>query len=139
MNNELIHAIQYLRGKGIVNRDKDIAEKTGYNKTTVSSYINGTYTPSRTFIEAFENAFSIKLADFKSKGEKEQIQHPDAMQLISENVLVLKAEHQTNRQLLIEILSAVTHRSVSEVQLMADKILSHNLERILHELKQESV
>lgn len=134
----LSHAVQYLYGKGTINKDKDIAERTGYNKATVSSYISGRTKPSADFLHKFESVFHLKLIDFEAGGKKEVIKHPDALQLISENVLLLKAELQTNRQLVIEVLAAVTNRSVTEVELIADKILSHSLEKILHELKQDS-
>lgn len=141
MNNPtspLSQAVQFLYGKGTIKKDKDIAEKTGYNKATISSYIGGRTKPSADFLEKFEKVFRLKLSDFDVGGPQEIIKHPDALQLLSENILLLKAEHQTNRQLLIEVLAAVTNRSVTEVGLIADKILSHNLEKILHELKQES-
>lgn len=136
MTDSITQAVQYLYGKGIIKKDKDIADNTGYNKATVSSYISGRTRPSRDFLEKFEKVFTIKLSDFEPGGEKEVIHHPDALQLISENILLLKAEHQTNRQLIIEVLAAITHRSVSEVQVTADKLLSHNLERVVHELRQ---
>ena len=129
-------AVQHLYGKGIIDKDKDIADRTGYNKSTVSSYIKGNITPSPGFIESFEKVFRMKLSDFDRNGQKEEILVPDAMQLLSESVLQLKAEMQTNRQLMVEVLAAVTSRPVTEVQLLAEKFLSHNLSKILHELKQ---
>lgn len=133
-------AVRYLRHKDIIiNEVKDIAEKTGYAKATVSNYVNGNLIPSPAFIEKFEKTFGLRLKDFEAGGQKEIIQHPDALQLLSENILLLKAEHQTNRQLIIEVLSAVTHRPVSEVELMAEKLLSHNLEKIVSELKQDTL
>jgi transcriptional regulator with XRE-family HTH domain len=139
MENHLLEkAVQYLYGQGIIKKDKDIADKTGYNKATVSSYISGKIHPSLGFINSFEKVFNVKLDDFQEGGEKDYIKHPDAMQLISENVLLLKAELQTNRQLMIEVLAAVTNRSVTEVQMIAEKSLSHNITKILHELKQEN-
>lgn len=141
MNNDntpLGMAVQYLYGQGTIKKDKDIAEKTGYNKATVSSYIGGRTRPSVDFLRTFEKVFSINLADFEPGGEKELIHHPDALQLITENILLLKAEHQTNRQLLIEILASVSSRQVTEVQIIAEKLLSYNVEKMLHELRRES-
>lgn len=132
----LAKAVQHLYGTGAIKKDKDIADKTGYNKTTVSSYLSGKITPSAEFIRSFESKFGVKLVDFEPGGDKETVMVPDAMQLLTENVLLLKAELQTNRQLMIEVLASVTNRTVSEVQLTSDRILQHNLERILSELKQ---
>jgi hypothetical protein len=38
--------------------------------------------------------------------------------------------------MMIETLAAVSNRSVMDVQVMAEKLLQHNLAKILHELKQ---
>lgn len=137
MDTQLSHAVQYLYGKGLIKRDKEIADKTGYNKATVSSYLSGKIAPSQSFIESFEKVFNLKLADFAEGGSKEEIKHPDALQLLSENILLLKAELQTNRQMMVEVLAAVSHRSVTEVQMMAENFLSHNLSKVLSELKQD--
>lgn len=135
-NQLLIKAVQYLYGKGIISKDKDIAEKMKYNKATVSSYINGKAKASAEFERNFEKTFNIKLKDFAVGGSQETIEKPDAIQLMAENLLQLKAEIQTNRQMMIETLAAVQNRSVSDVQLMAEKLLQHNLAKIVHELKQ---
>ena len=133
----LAKAVQHLYGTGSIKKDKDIADKTGYNKATVSSYITGKIPPSAGFLNAFEKVFEVRIQDFDIGGAKEIIKHPDAMQLISENVLLLKAELQTNRQLMVEVLAAVTNRSVTEVQVIAEKSLSHNIAKILHELRRD--
>ena len=135
----LSKAVQYLYGVGTIKKDKDIADKTGYNKATVSSYISGKITPSAGFIDSFERVFKVKLSQFQEGGDKEVVVVPDAMQLLSESVLQLKAEMQTNRQLMVEVLAAVTNRPVTEVQLMAERFLSHNLTKIAIELRQGGV
>lgn len=136
----LLHkAVQHLYGKGTIAKDKDIADRTGYNKATVSSYIGGKISPSAGFIEAFEKAFRLKLSDFQKGADKDEVVVPDAMQLVSETVLQLKAELQTNRQLMVEVLASVTNRSVTEVQLMADRLLKHNLSKIADELQQAAL
>lgn len=132
----LIKAVQHLYGKGIISKDKDIADKMKYNKATVSSYINGKSKASAEFERNFEKTFNLKLVDFAAGGKEETIEQPDALQLISENVLQMKAEIQACRQLVIETLAAVSDRPVSDVQLMAEKLLQHNLSRIVNELKQ---
>jgi transcriptional regulator with XRE-family HTH domain len=135
LNYEFRQAVQWLYGQGIIRKDGDISQKTGYNKATISGYMTGRTLASQAFLEKFQNVFGLRLEDFGEGGEKETVRHPDALQLISENVLLLKAEHQTNRQLLIEILASVTNRSVTEVELTADKLLRHNVEKMIDELK----
>lgn len=132
----LIKAVQFLYGKGIISKDKDIADKMKYNKATVSSYINGKTKASAEFERNFEKTFNIKLKDFAPGGKDEMIEHVDSMQLLTETVLQLKGELQTTRQMMIEVLAAVSNRPVSDVQLMAEKLLQHNLAKIVHELKQ---
>lgn len=135
-NQLLIKAVQYLYGKGIISKDKDIADRMKYNKATVSSYINGKSKASAEFERNFEKTFNIKLKDFSKGGSQETIEKPDAMQLLTESLLQVKAEIQANRQMMIEVLSAVSNRPVSDVQLMAEKLLQHNLAKIVHELRQ---
>jgi len=135
--NELLNkAVQYLYGKGIITKDKDIADKMGYNKATVSSYLSGNAKASSEFQKNFEKAFAIKLKEFATGGKQETIEKPDALQILTESILQIKAEIQTNRQMMIETLAAASNRSVMDVQLMAEKLLQHNLAKILHELKQ---
>ena len=81
----------------------------------------------------------MKLSDFQKGTENDEVVVPDAMQLLSETVLQLKAEVQTNRQLMVEVLAAVTQRPVTEVQVMTEKILSHNLSKLVNELRQGAV
>ena len=135
--NELLNkAVQYLYGKGIITKDKDIADRMGYNKATVSSYLSGNAQASSEFEKNFAKAFTIKLKDFAAGGMQETIKTPDAIQLITESLLQMQAETQTNRQLLVEILASVSDRPVSDIQLMTEKLLQHNLTKIVHELRQ---
>lgn len=67
----LSQAVQYLYGKGSIKKDKDIVDKTGYNKATVSSYISGRTKPSKDFVEKFEKVFAIKLEEFGPGQERE--------------------------------------------------------------------
>lgn len=140
MANSFQNAIKYLLGKGVIERaGRDIAAKTGYDKSTVSSYTTGRITPSEEFVKVFEQAYKLNLKDFDKGGGKEVLKHPDALQLLSENILLLKAEAQTNRQLIVEVLANVSKRSVMEVSAVAETQLSHNLTKIVHELKREQV
>jgi len=132
----LERAVQYLKGKGEIRRDIEIANALGYNKATVSSYLQGKVKASQKFEREFENTFKIKLTDFASGNIQETILKPDGLQLLSEAILQIKAESQTNRQLLVEVLAATSQRSVTEMQVLAESLLQRNLTKILHELKQ---
>ena len=135
--NELLYkAVQSLYGKGVITKDKDIAEKLGYTKATVSSYLSGKTKASNHFERLFEKAFDIKLSDFEPGEKNEVIIVPDSLQLLSESILQIQAEIQTNRQLMVEVLASVSRRTVTEVQATAENLLEHNLAKIVHELRQ---
>jgi predicted transcriptional regulator len=138
--NELLYkAVQSLYGSGVITKDKDIADKLGYTKATVSSYLSGKTKASNHFERLFEKSFDVKLSDFEPGGKHEAVIVPDSLQLITESILQMKAEIQTNRQLMVEVLAQVSDRSVSEVNLMAESLLKHNLAKIASELKQEKL
>lgn len=65
-NEDIKNAVRWLKGRGIIDKDKDIVEKTGYGKSTVSGYISGKIDASADFRTKFENAFELSLADFSS-------------------------------------------------------------------------
>jgi len=69
-NIELIRVVQDLFDKKIIFTNKDISDKTGYDKSTISPYLNGKVKASRKFINAFEMAFNVKV--FSSLGITEQ-------------------------------------------------------------------
>ena len=68
-NEDIKRAVRWLKGRGIINKDKDIVDKTGYRKSTVSGYISGKIDASSDFRTKFENAFKLSLADFESESE----------------------------------------------------------------------
>jgi transcriptional regulator with XRE-family HTH domain len=68
-NHDLINAILWLKGNGIVEKDKDLVDKMGYSKGTVSAYINGNKEASNDFREKFEEVFKLNLLDFQTKKE----------------------------------------------------------------------
>jgi transcriptional regulator with XRE-family HTH domain len=135
LNATLKNAVRYLYGKGLISNDKDIADATGYNKATVSSYINGKTQASGNFIEKFEQVFNLKLKEFEKGGKGEAVEKRDAAQTITETVLLLEAKQDTILQLLIEILAGVTNRSFVEVQTTASNALRSNLAKLEGELK----
>lgn len=135
LNLELAKAVQYLRGKGIVHKDKDIAEKTGYGKASISNYVNGKMTASKEFIKKFETVYKLKLADFKPGGNKEEIDVPDGDQMVAESVIQIMATARTNQSLLVEVLANQTGKTVMELQRVVSDTMAVELKQILHELK----
>ena len=136
MRESLKNAVQYLYGIGEIKKDKDIAERLGYNKSTVSSYITGRSEPSRDFVETFENVFKIKLSDFAEGGNKEIIVKDDPMQLFAENLLQVKAYVRVNQSLLAEILANQTNKTVMELHRVISTAMDAELKEIARELKQ---
>lgn len=55
--NWLADAAQILKGKGIIKRDKDIADMTGYSKESVSNMLSGRTAISNKFKTKFEEIF----------------------------------------------------------------------------------
>lgn len=70
-NADIIRAVRWLKGKGTIGKDKDIAGKTGYGKSTVSGYIKGKVLASSGFRTKFEEAFELRLVDFESEPESD--------------------------------------------------------------------
>lgn len=70
-NEDIKRAVRWLRGRGILNKNKDITEKTGYGKSTVSGYITGKIIASADFRKEFEKAFELSLADYNSDPDTE--------------------------------------------------------------------
>ena len=137
MQSQIASAVQYLYGKGIIKKDKDISDKTGYNKATVSSYINGKIQPSADFIKAFERAFKIQLKDFEKGGQLEVIPATDPMQLLSEKLIQLYATARVNQSLLIELLASQTGKTVMELQRAVTASMDAELKELIRELKQD--
>lgn len=136
--NALASAVQYLYGKGIIKKDKDISDKTGYNKATVSSYINGKISPSEGFVKTFEKVFRLSLKDFEKGGQLEQVPATDPLQLISEKVLQIYATARVNQSLLVEILANQTGKTVMELQRATTAAMDAELKELLHELRQDA-
>jgi len=135
MQKQIAAAVQFLYGKGIIKKDKDIADRTGYNKATVSSYISGRTTPSADFIAAFEKAFRLKVSDFGKGGALEPIPVQDPVQVVSERIIQIYAISRVNQSLLVEILSHQTGRTIMELQRVVNVAMDAELKQLLAELK----
>lgn len=68
-NKSLKNAIMHLKSIEKIKQDKDIAEGTGYNKSTVSEYIRGIVKASSEFESEFEKKFEVSLNDYNSPNE----------------------------------------------------------------------
>ena len=135
-NENLQRAFKHLYSSGEIENYSDVAKKMGKSQPLVSNYLSGRVKPSDSFVRDFQKAYNINLDDFSEDMPAKTIIVQDSVQLIAESILQMKAEMQTNRQLMIEMMALVSKKSVSEVQLMADSLLKRNLERILSELQQ---
>jgi phage repressor protein C with HTH and peptisase S24 domain len=66
---------------------KEISEKTGFNKGSVSSYVNGKIPPSNTFIEKFAEVYNLDVSEFE---EKETLINKDYSNEIDFNNMINK-------------------------------------------------
>jgi predicted transcriptional regulator len=130
-NEKLSRAVKHLYNTGVIENDKDIADKMGKSQALVSNYLKGKVKPSFAFIREFEKMYKLSLEDFTEDMAAKSIVVADSVQLIAESILQMKAEMQTNRQMMVELMALVSKKSVSEVQLMADSLLKRNIEKIL--------
>lgn len=131
----LQHAVQHLYGKGLIAKDKDISDKTGYNKSTVSSYIGGKAEPSDEFITKFEKAFHLKISDF-THAETVEVRNLD--QLLAERIVRIEAQVNVNKQLLVELLALKSGRSMVEINTIAEKAYDHLVAKLIAELESEA-
>jgi len=56
-DNWLQESIRILKGKGVITRDKDVADKTGYSKVSISGMLSGTVNISTKFRTKFNEVF----------------------------------------------------------------------------------
>lgn len=62
MNEKLREDVAFLKGKSIIKRDKEIADRTGFNKTVVSTYLSAKVNASKNFLQKFYEVFEKDLA-----------------------------------------------------------------------------
>lgn len=58
---KLKDAVEVLRKAGAFKKQKEIAEKTGFDEAVISNYLSGRVAPSRNFLEKFSEVFKINL------------------------------------------------------------------------------
>ncbi len=131
---ELENAVQYLYGKGVIKKDKDIADKTGYNKATISSYITGRTKPSDYFLRIFEKSYSLKLSNFKGNINQSIDDDDDHQSLIKDGSIedkinYLNAMTKVNQSLLIEILASQSGKTYMEIQGIINTSLENELKK----------
>ncbi len=131
----LVRAVQYLYGQGLISKDREIADATGYNKSTVSSYVGGKVEPSDEFIAKFQKAYNLKISDFQ---EGENVEVANYQQLLAERIIRIEAQVNVNKQLLVELLSFKTGKSMTEVNTIAEKAYDHLVSKLIAELQLES-
>jgi len=77
-NKDIMNAVKWLYCNEKIEKDKDIVDKTGYVKSTVSSYIKGKIKASPEFRTKFEEVFDLRLSEFVN-GWKIESQNLSAM------------------------------------------------------------
>lgn len=76
LNKGLQMAVITLYNQNMIESDKDISEKTGYGKSTVSEYINGHKRASADFIKKFESAFELKIIEPVTSSDPSEVYLP---------------------------------------------------------------
>jgi transcriptional regulator with XRE-family HTH domain len=61
VNEDLIAAVEKLKGQRVIKKDADIAEKTGFSKSVVSNYLAGRVTASKNFMIKFYEVFDDEI------------------------------------------------------------------------------
>lgn len=64
-NQKLRDAVEVLYRERIIKKQKEIAEKTGFDEGVVSNYLSGRVNASRNFLDVFSNVFKIDLENIK--------------------------------------------------------------------------
>jgi transcriptional regulator with XRE-family HTH domain len=67
---QLQMAINYLKDKGAIEKDIDVATELKVSKGTLSNYKSGKVIMSKNFIDKFENHYKLKLSNFTENGSK---------------------------------------------------------------------
>ena len=63
--NVLYNLVEYLKANRIINRDIEIAEKTGYSRQIISNYISGRQKPSKQFMNKFIESYGLQSTETK--------------------------------------------------------------------------
>ncbi len=85
-------AIFELRSKGLLKKQDDIAQKTGYNKSSISEILNGKVPLSEKFIKVFCSEFGVN-SDYIIKGGELNIRLGEAVQIFP-NIMMVPFVHQ---------------------------------------------
>lgn len=88
----LTEAVKDLYERQKVENDNDIAEATGYKKSAISLYVNGTALPSDKFLRRFEEVYKLKLQDFYKQDEATGIPSP-GQYYTDDYIKLLKAQN----------------------------------------------
>lgn len=87
-----IEDIELLKGKRIIRKDKDISDRTGYKKSTVSNYLSGKVPPSKPFLDKFYEVYSsdlgmnkvstVNTSELENKNQELQKENSELMQKV---------------------------------------------------------
>jgi hypothetical protein len=120
-------AVKYLKDKGIIVRDGDVARDLKMSKGTLSAYITGKTKLSKNFTDRFENQYKLKISDFegRERNNNHAVGDPRDTKIINlletENER-LKKEVDANFVSLREILQEISAR-VAENQMLLSALM----------------
>lgn len=134
-NEDIKRAVRWLKGRGLIDKDKDIGDKTGYRKSTVSGYVKGRIVASSDFRTKFEEAFKLKLADFESEPE------PDTPTNVTGDPTVQYGANQSNSSSIN--IKTVSGETIAVVAVKPNEIKLLNLfleerERLISQIEKEN-
>ena len=93
-NENLLKAISFLRLDLTM---EELGNKLGYQKATVSKYINGSLAPSSDFLNKFEEVFKVSLNDFETKPNQTETKNPQQNDGSLKDKMIELLEHQLRR------------------------------------------
>lgn len=57
-------AVAKLKGDMVIRKENEISVLTGFSKSAVSGFLSGNTTPSKAFLQKFQEVFKLRLEDF---------------------------------------------------------------------------
>lgn len=94
-NEDIRAAVRYLLGQGIIEADKDVAEKVGLSKSTVSPYLSGKERASTNFRTKFEEVFNVKLSDFVSADINTPLPPGNIVRTLADYIIMIERFNKT--------------------------------------------
>jgi transcriptional regulator with XRE-family HTH domain len=125
-------AVKYLKERGVIDKDADIADTLDISRGTLSAYISGTTKPSKPFIKKFENYYKLKLADFANNMSRSnnnnvvEAKNEIIIELLKKEVARLQFQVDINFAAALETLQEI-YAKVSENQRLLNVLMGSDL------------